>query len=209
MERVLEVYERPADPGHPVICFDEKSKQLIGEVRSPIPMKAGSPRRRDCEYKRRGTRNLFVMVDRHRGWRHAKLTRRRTRTDFAECMRDLVDRWYPKARRITVVSDNLNTHFAESLRRTFPAREARRILRRLELQHTPKHASWLNMAEIEIGVMGRQCLGRRIGEEERMIRELTAWEEVRNDEGIGIEWGFTRARAREKFARFYPSTPPG
>jgi hypothetical protein len=209
MERVLEVYERPADPGHPVICFDEKSKQLIGEVRSPIPMKAGSPRRRDYEYKRRGTRNLFVMVDPHRGWRHVELTRRRTKADFAGCLKDLVDRWYPKARRITVVLDNLNTHFAKSLLETFPAREARRLLRRLEFRHTPKHASWLNMAEIEIGVMDRQCLNGRIGEEEKMVRELTAWEEVRNDQRIGIEWEFTRAKAREKFARFYPSTPPG
>src|SRR5258708_8380756 len=160
MEDVLDLYAEEADPKHPVVCFDESPTQLIGEVREPIPAEPGQPERYDCEYRRNGTANLFVFLDAHQPWRTVKVTDRRTARDFAECMRDLVDLHYPKAERIRVVLDNLSTHSAGALYEAFPAPEAHRILRRLELHYTPKHASWLNMVEIEIGVLRGQCLGR-------------------------------------------------
>jgi len=163
MEDVLDLYAEDADPKRPVVCFDESPTQLIGEVRQPIPPAPGQPERYDCEYRRNGTANLFVFLDAHRPWRHVKVTERRTARDFALCMRDLADTHYPEADLIRVVLDNLSTHTAGALYETFPAPEARRILQRIEFHYTPKHASWLNMVEIEIGVLRGQCLDRRIG----------------------------------------------
>ena len=164
MEDVLDLYAEPPDPTRPVVCFDESPTQLIGEVRTPIAARPGRLARFDSEYRRNGTANLFVFLDVHAGWRHVKVTDRRAGDDFAACMRDLVDIHYPDAARIRVVMDNLSTHTTASLYRTFPAPEARRILRKIEVHYTPKHASWLNMVEIEIGVLRGQCLDRRIGD---------------------------------------------
>lgn len=204
MEDVLDLYAEDAPPGEPVVCFDESPIQLIGEARTPIPASSGRPARIDYEYRRKGTANLFVFLDAHEPWRHVKVTDHRESADFAECMRDLVDIHYPEAERIRVVLDNLSTHTEAALYRTFPAHEARRILRRIEFHFVPKHASWLNMVEIEIGVMKKQCLDRRIGERQVLCRELAAWERTRNDEGAHIEWLFTVEKARRKMGRAYP-----
>ena len=204
MEDVLDLYAAPADPKRPVVCFDESPTQLIGEVRQPIPATPGQLERYDCEYRRNGTANLFVFLDAHQPWRTVKVTDRRTARDFAECMRDLVDLHYPKAERIRVVLDNLSTHSAGALYEAFPAPEAHRILRRLELHYTPKHASWLNMVEIEIGVLRGQCLGRRIGDRKALETEIAAWEAQRNAAGARIQWMFTTQRARIKLLRAYP-----
>jgi len=204
MEDVLDLYAEPADPKRPVVCFDESPTQLIGETRAPIPAEPGQPERYDCEYRRNGTANLFVFLDAHRSWRHVKVTARRTAKDFALCMRDLADTHYPKAASIRVVLDNLSTHTAGALYEAFPAPEAHRILRRLDFHHTPKHASWLNMVEIEIGVLRGQCLDRRIGERERLIREIAAWQKQRNAAGARIDWKFNTKKARDKLARAYP-----
>ena len=187
-----------------MVCFDETPRQLIGETRVPIPAQPGKPRRVDYEYIRHGTANVFVFVDVHRPWRHAKVTDHRTGIDFAACMRDLVDEHYPEADCIRVVLDNLSTHAAAALYQAFEPAEARRILGRLEFHFTPKHASWLNMVEIEIGVMVQQCLDRRIPEKVTLVAELAAWEHRRNAERAGITWLFTVDRAREKLARVYP-----
>jgi transposase len=206
MENVLDLYVETVDPARPVVCFDESPTQLIGEVRQPIPAEPGQPERYDCEYRRNGTANLFVFLDAHRSWRHVKVTKQRTAKDFAACMRDLVDTHYPKAELIRVVLDNLSTHTAGALYETFPAVEAHRILQRLEFHHTPKHASWLNMVEIEIGVLRGQCLDRRIAERERLIAEIAAWQKLRNESGARIKWKFTTEKARDKLARAYPNT---
>jgi transposase len=206
MEDVLDLYAEPADPDRPVVCFDESPTQLIGETRASIPPEPGQPERYDCEYRRNGTANLFVFLDAHRSWRHVKVTEQRTAKDFAVCMRDLVDTHYPKAQLIRVVLDNLSTHNAGALYETFPAAEAHRILRRLEFHHTPKHASWLNMVEIEIGVLRGQCLDRRIGERERLISEIAAWQKQRNASAARINWKFTTEKARNKLNRAYPDT---
>ncbi len=206
MENVLDLYVETADPARPVVCFDESPTQLIGEVRQPIPAEPGQPERYDCEYRRNGTANLFVFLDAHRSWRHVKVTKQRTAKDFAACMRDLVDTHYPKAELIRVVLDNLSTHTAGALYETFPAVEAHRIPQRLEFHHTPKHASWLNMVEIEIGVLRGQCLDRRIAERERLIAEIAAWQKLRNESGARIKWKFTTEKARDKLARAYPNT---
>jgi transposase len=206
MEDVLDLYAEPADPHRPVVCFDESPTQLIGETRAPIPAEPGQPERYDYEYHRNGTANLFVFLDAHRSWRHVKVTAQRTAKDFASCMRDLVDTHYPRGELIRVVLDNLSTHTAGALYEAFPAAEAHRILRRLEFHYTPKHASWLNMVEIEIGVLRGQCLDRRIGERERLISEVAAWEKQRNAAGARINWKFTTHKAREKLARAYPDT---
>jgi len=179
---------------------------LIGEVRQPIPPAPGQPERYDCEYRRNGTANLFVFLDAHRPWRHVKVTARRTARDFALCMRDLADTHYPEAELIRVVLDNLSTHTAGALYETFPAPEAHRILQRLEFHYTPKHASWLNMVEIEIGVLRGQCLDRRIGEHEVLIAEITAWQKQRNASGARVNWKFTTQKARAKLTRAYPDT---
>jgi len=204
MEDVLDLYAEPAEPKRPVVCFDESPTQLIGEVRQPVPAVPGQLERYDCEYRRNGTANLFVFLDAHRPWRTVKVTDTRTARDFAECMRDLVDLHFPKAERIRVVLDNLSTHSAGALYQAFPATEAHRILRRLEFHYTPKHASWLNMVEIEIGVLRSQCLDRRIGERKTLETEIDAWERQRNATGAPIKWMFTTQRARIKLLRAYP-----
>jgi transposase len=206
MEDVLDLYAGEADPRRPVVCFDESPTQLIGEVREPIPAAPGQPERYDCEYKRNGTANLFVFLDAHKSWRHVKVTDQRTARDFAECMRDLADIHYPDADRIRVVMDNLSTHTAGALYEAFPAPEAHRVLQRLEFHYTPKHASWLNMVEIEIGVLRGQCLDCRIGEREVLVSEIDAWQRQRNESGARIKWKFTTQKARHKLARAYPDT---
>jgi transposase len=211
MEDVLTLYAEAPDPRRPVVCFDETSRQLVGEARVPIRAEPGKPRRRDYEYVRNGTANVFMFVDVNRPWRHAKVTDRRTCIDFAECMRDLVDTHYPAVDQIRVVLDNLSTHSAAALHQAFAPAEARRILSRLEFHFTPKHASWLNMVEIEIGVMVGQCLNRRIPDKPTLIKELAAWERRRNAQQARIEWLFTVERAREKLGHRYPQpvpTPP-
>src|SRR4051812_22394998 len=204
MEDVLDLYAEAPDPKRPVICFDESPTQLIGEVRQPIPAAPGQIERYDCEYRRNGTANLFVFMDVNRPWRKVKVTERRTAKDFAICMRDLTDVHYPGAERIRVVLDNLSTHSVGALYQTFPADEARRVLRRLEFHYVPKHASWLNMVEIEIGVLRGQCLDRRIAERQRLVAEIAAWERQRNAAGARVNWMFTTERARAKLARAYP-----
>jgi len=205
MEDVLDLYAETPDEKRPVVCFDETPRQLIGEARVPVPPKPGKPVRLDYEYVRNGTANVFMFVDVNRPWRHAKVTDRRACVDFAECMRDLVDVHYPGAERIRVVMDNLSTHSAAALYETFDAVEARRILRRLEIHYTPKHASWLNMVEIEIGVMVSQCLDRRIPNKAMLVKEVKAWERRRNRERARINWLFTVDRARQKLGRAYPA----
>lgn len=207
MEDVLDLYAERPDARRPVVCFDESPTQLIGEVRQPIAAAPGQRARYDNEYRRNGTANLFIFLDVHRSWRHVKVTEHRTAVDFAQCMRELVDVHYPYAERIRVVMDNLSTHTAGSLYTAFPPQEARRILQRLEFHFTPKHASWLNMVEIEIGVLRRQCLDRRIGEWARLVSEIAAWERARNQSGARIQWMFTAAKAREKMGRAYPALP--
>ncbi len=207
MEDILDLYEEPPDPSRPVVNFDETPIQLIGETRVPIAAKKGTPRRVDYEYKRNGTANLFVTVDRHAKKRKVTVTDHRTKIDFALQMRELVDIDYPEAERIRVVLDNLNTHTAASLYEAFEPAEARRLLRKIEFHFTPKHASWLNMVEIEIGVLSKQCLDRRIPDKQTLTREVTAWERQRNAEGATIRWLFTVEKARTKMGAAYPSKP--
>ena len=203
MEDVLDLYAEPADPKRPVLCFDESPTQLIGEVREPQPVAPGTPARVDYEYQRNGTANLFVVLDVHRGWRHVDVTEQRASRQFAHQMKSLVDEHYSDAERIRVVMDNLSTHSAAALYDTFEPAEARRLLRKLEIHYVPKHASWLNMVEIEIGVLKRQCLDRRIADRETLIREIAAWERARNAARARIRWMFTTERAREKLGRVY------
>jgi transposase len=204
MEDVLDLYAEEPDPKRPVVCFDESPTQLIGEVRQPIPAKPGQLERYDCEYKRNGTANLFVFLDVHRPWRKVKVTDSRAAVDFAACMRELADIHFPKAERIRVVLDNLSTHSAGALYQAFPAPEARRLLRRLEFHYVPKHASWLNMVEIEIGVLVAQCLDRRIASIEQLTTEIAAWEQQRNASRARIKWMFTTEKARAKIGLAYP-----
>ena len=204
MEDVLDLYAEAPDPKRPVVCFDESPTQLIGEVRQPIPAAPRQIERYDCEYRRNGTVNLFVFLDVHRPWRKIKVTDNRTAVDFAACMRELTDVHFPKADRIRVVLDNLSTHSAGALYRAFPASEARRVLRRLEFHYVPKHASWLNMVEIEIGVLRSQCLDRRISKRDRLVSEIAAWERQRNAAGASIKWMFTTEKARTKMGSSYP-----
>src|SRR5580700_3441143 len=204
MEDVLDLYAEAPDPKRPVVCFDESPTQLIGEVRQPIPARPGQLERYDCEYKRNGTVNLFVFLDVHRPWRKVKVTDSRAAVDFAACMRELANVHFPKAERIRVVLDNLSTHSVGALYQAFPPDEARRLVRRLEFHYVPKHASWLNMVEIEIGVLRSQCLDRRIDSHERLVSEIAAWERQRNASGVQIKWMFTTAKARAKMGRAYP-----
>jgi len=206
MEDVLDLYAETPDPMRPVVCFDESPTQLIGEVRQPIPAEPGQFERYDYEYRRNGTVNLFVVLDVNRPWRKIKVTERRAAEDYAQCMRELTDVHYPDAERIRVVQDNLSTHSAGAVYEAFAPAEARRILRRLEFHHTPKHASWLNMVEIEIGVLRGQCLDRRIDDPNRLRREIAAWERQRNAAGARINWMFTTDKARTKMGRTYPNT---
>lgn len=204
MEDVLDLYAEPSDLKRPVVSFDESPTQLIGEVRKPIPAAPGRLERFDYEYKRNGTANLFVFLDVHQPWRHVKVTDQRTALDFAACMRELADVHYPEAELIRVVLDNLSTHVPAALYEAFPAEEARRILRRLEFHYVPKHASWLNMVEIEIGVLKRQCLDRRIEDKATLIKETAAWTRARNKARARVSWMFTTEQARSKLAKSYP-----
>lgn len=205
MEDVLDLYAEPYDPKRPVVCFDETSKQLVAEQRSSIPAKPGRRERFDYEYKRNGTRNLFMCCEPQAGWRHVAVTERRTMIDFAHQMKWLVDQAYPEAPVVRVVMDNLNTHRPASLYQAFPAPEARRIVKRLEFHHTPKHGSWLNMAEIEFSVLARSCLRRRIPDEESLCREIQALEQERNAAQATINWRFNTEDARAKLQYLYPS----
>jgi transposase len=204
MEDVLDLYAEPPDPARPVVCLDESPVQLIGEVREPIAAAPGQIERVDYEYRRNGTLNLFVAVDAHRPWRKVSVTERRTAQDYAERLRELVDVDFPEAACIRVVQDNLSTHTPGALYETFPAPEAHRIRERLEFHYTPKHASWLNMVEIEIGVLKGQCLDRRIDHPAALAREIAAWQRRRNAAGARVTWMFTTEKARAKMGRAYP-----
>ena len=204
MEDVLDLYAEPYDPDRPVVCFDETSTQLLADTRPPIPVQPGQPRRQDYEYRRAGTRNIFLTCEPLAGWRHVAITERRTMEDFAHQMRWLVDEAYPDAPVVRVVLDNLNTHRMASLYETFPAAEARRIVRRLEFHHTPKHASWLNMAEIEFSVLTRACLQGRNPDETALQRAINAYEVQRNASKATINWRFNTQDARTKLHRLYP-----
>jgi hypothetical protein len=206
MEDVLDLYTEPYDPKRPAVNFDETSKQLIRETRKPLPTAPRRPARYDYEYERNGTRNLFMLVEPQTGWRHITVTERRTMQDFAHQMQWLVDEGYPEATVIRVVMDNLNTHKPASLYETFAPAEARRLLKKLEFHYTPKHGSWLNMAEIELSILSRQCLDRRIPDDAMLRREIIAYEDTRNAAKAAITWRFTTTDAREKLHRLYPST---
>jgi hypothetical protein len=205
MEDVLQVYQRPYDPRFPVVCLDEASKQLIGEITPADPVAPGKPARVDYEYERKGTCNLFMMCEPLRGWRHVKVTQRRTRKDWALCIKELLDTHYPDAEKVVLVEDNLNTHSGASLYEAFPPEEARRLLNRLECHSTPKHGSWLDMAETELSILHRQCLDRRIDSAEEVAQQVAAWETDRNVRQCRIHWTFTIAAARAKLHRLYPS----
>jgi hypothetical protein len=204
MEDVLDVYKRPYDPGHPNVCLDETSKQLIGETRIPVPACPGQPARYDYEYKRNGVANLFMIFEPLAGKRHVKVTRRRTKTDWAYCVREMVDRIYPDAEQIVLVMDNLNTHNKSSLYEAFEPAEAKRIADKLEIHYTPKHGSWLDMAEIELGILARQCLSRRINNMEQLKDEVAAWQTIRNTAKAKVNWRFTTEDARIKLKKLYP-----
>ena len=205
MEDVLEVYQRPYDPKYPQVCMDESSKQQVGEVRAPIPAEPGQVERYDTEYERNGVSNLFLFFEPLGGWRHLEVTDQRTAVDWAYQIRDLVDVHYPEAERITLVMDNLNTHTPASLYKAFTPQEARRILERLEIHYTPKHGSWLNMAEIEFSVLSKQCLDRRIADQPTLQREVSAWVAQRNAHKASMQWRFTTEDARIKLKRLYPT----
>lgn len=204
METVLEVYRRPYDPDNPMVCMDETNKQLIEETRVPRPPQPGQPERYDYEYERHGTANLFMFVEPLGGWRRVAVTDRRTKVDWAWQVRELLDVQYPNAQRVTLVLDNLNTHTYASLYEAFEAAEARRLIDRLELVYTPKHGSWLNIAEIELNVLSRQCLSQMIRDKPTLKKEVTAWETDRNASQTGVDWQFTTADARIKLKRLYP-----
>jgi hypothetical protein len=205
MEAVLDIYQKPYNPLNPVVCFDESSKQQIQEVIDALPLKPGQILRYDSEYERKGVSNLFMIFEPLRGRRWVKVTDRRTKVDWAECMRFIVDELYPEALKITIVMDNLNTHSPASLYTRFEPREAKRIADRLDIQHTPKHGSWLNMAEIEFSALSRQCLNRRIATQTMLQEEIKAWEEERNRMQIGCNWQFTTEQARVKLKKLYPT----
>jgi hypothetical protein len=204
MEEVLDVYERPYDPARPVVCVDESSKQLIRETRTPVPAAPGQPARADYEYARNGTANLFMVFEPLLGWRAVSVTDRRTAADFAELLRHLADDVYADAERVTLVLDNLNTHKPSVLYQAFPPAEARRLARRFEFVYTPKHGSWLNLAELEFGVLQRQCLDRRIGGRDELEREVAAWQDDRNERMVEVCWQFRTADARVKLQHLYP-----
>jgi hypothetical protein len=209
MEDVLDVYHRPYDPTRPVVCLDEASKQLIRETRTPLPAQPGQTERVDYEYERNGTVNLFMTFEPLAGRRRVTVTDRRTKVDFAHVLRDLLDEQYPQAERVVLVMGNLNTHKLSSLYEAFPPEEARRLIGRVEVHHTPKHGSWLNMAETELSVLGGQCLDRRIGERDELREEVAAWEQARNAAKCRVDWQFTTADARVKLKRLYPSIQKG
>jgi len=204
MEDVLEVYHLPYDPKHPVVCMDESCKQLIGEVRTPVPCKPGQPARLDDEYVRNGVAQIFMEVEPLGGRRHVAVTERRTRKDWAKQIKQMLDERYPEAEKVRLVMDNLNTHNVASLYETFEPREARRLADRLEIHYTPKHGSWLNMAEIELSVLKGQCLDRRIAKISTMQAEVAIWKNDRNNMVKNIDWQFTTSDARVKLKRLYP-----
>lgn len=211
MEDVLDVYERPYDPARPVVCLDETTKQLVAETRTPLPPapardgKPGHPARVDYEYERRGVSSLFLVCEPLRGWRHVTVSARRTKRDWAHVIKDLVDVHYPDADTIVLVQDNLNTHTPAALYETFPPAEARRLAAKLELHFTPKHGSWLNVAEIELSVLARQCLDARVPDPQILRDKVTAWHTTRNTTRGTVRWRFTTADARIKLHRLYPS----
>ena len=205
MEDVLGVYTRPYDPARPVVCLDETSRQVLADVRPPLPIAAGVPRRDDPEYVRHGVANLFLVCEPLRGWREVIVSDRRTRLDWAACVKALADTHYPAAERIVLVMDNLNIHSPASLYEAFPPAEAKRLADRLEIHHTPKHGSWLNMAEIELGILQRQCLDRRLGDQATLASEVAAWVAARNAAIKTINWRFTAADARITLKRLYPA----
>lgn len=204
MEDVLDVYQLPYDPDVPVVCMDETSKQLVAEVSVPIPAVPGRAARVDYEYKRNGVVNVFMFTEPLAGWRSVSVTDRRAKVDWALAVRELLDRRYPNARVVRLVLDNLNTHSLGSLYEAFDPEEARRLAKRLELHYTPKHGSWLNIAETELSVLSRQCLDRRIATKQDLVSEVLAWEEERNSSTVGVDWQFTTADARVKLKRLYP-----
>ena len=205
MESVLEVYQRRYHPDFPVLCIDEAMKQLVKETVEPIAVRPGQPPREDYQYERNGTANLFMVCEPIAGWRHVEVTQQRTAVDYAHLLQAIVDEHYPEATLITLVQDNLNTHAPASLYKAFKPTEARRLLNRLEFCYTPKHGSWLNMAEIELSSLARQCLERRIAEIDTLQAEVAAWVEARNQQHTWIDWRFTTEDARVKLKRLYPS----
>jgi hypothetical protein len=207
MEDVLDVYHRPYDQKRPLVALDEASKQLVGEVVQPLPAEPGQPERFDYEYVRNGTANLFMVSEPLLGWRHVEVTERRTAKDYAEVLRWLAEEVHPDADVIVLVQDNLNTHTLASLYEAFPPDRARRLAERFEVHYTPKHGSWLNVAEIELSVLARQCLDRRIASAAELRREVGAWQEERNERAVEVRWRFTTTEARIKLHRLYPSLP--
>jgi hypothetical protein len=207
MEDVLSVYEQPYDHGRPLICMDEASKTLHTDVRSPHPMTAGHPRREDAEYGRNGTASIFLYCEPLTGWCHVEARERRTRVDWAHTIRALLDEHYPTTERVVLIMDNLNTHTIGSLYEAFPPTEAKRLADRLEIHYTPKHGSWLNIAEIELSVVARQCLHRRIPDIDTLATELAAWETAHNDRRAPVRWQFTTTDARTKLVQLYPTIP--
>lgn len=205
MEDVLEVYHRPFDETRPVVCVDEVPKQLVSEARIPLPPKPGTPARQDYEYKREGVANLFMISEPLLGWRHVTVTERRTAVDFAEVLRWLVEDLHPTAKRIVLITDNLNIHGLGSLYEALAPERARRIVEKLEWHYTPKHGSWLNVAECELAALSSQCLNRRIGSADRLRSVVLSWEAERNERQVGIDWRFTTADARIKLRRLYPA----
>jgi hypothetical protein len=208
MEDVLDVYRRPYDPRRPQVCLDETSKQLLADTREPLPMKPGQVEREDYEYERHGVANLFLWCEPLGNRRHVEVTERRTKVDWAHVVKDLVDRHYPDAERVVLVMDNLNTHTPASLYEAFDPAEAKRIADKLEIHYTPKHGSWLDIAEIELSALARQCLDRRIPDRETLTKEVAAWEAERNAAQLTVHWHFTSADARVKLKHLYPSLQP-
>ena len=205
MEDTLEVYHRPHDPDRPLVCLDETSKQLVAETRQPLPMLPGQPARYDYEYERNGTANLFMLFAPLEGWRHVKVTKQRTAVDFAHVLKELSDIHFASAAKITLLQDNLNTHGPWSLYEAFPPDEARRLVERFEWHYTPKHGSWLNLAESELAVLSGQCLDRRIDDRDMLAREVAAWQARRNAHHAKANWRFTTADARIKLKSLYPA----
>lgn len=207
METILDIYRQPYDPDRPVVCVDEKGKELLLQITSQEPMEKGRPRREDYDYKHNGACNLFMLYEPHTGYRHVEVTRQKRAYDFANFLRWIVDEGYPKAQVVRIVCDNLPVHTTSCLYHRFEPAEARRIARKLDFEHTPKHASWLNMVEIEIGILARQCLKRRMGEIEYVASEVAAWEAARNAKRLKIDWKFGCEEARVKLERLYPKLP--
>lgn len=209
MEDVLDVYHRPYDAKRPLVCLDEASKQLIGQTVQPLPAGPGQPQRFDYEYVRHGTVNLFMISEPLLGWRHVAVTERRTAQDFAAVVRWLLEELHPEADKVVLVMDNLNTHKLASLYEAFPPEQARRLAERLEIHHTPKHGSWLNVAEIELSVLSGQCLDQRLESQEAVRQEVGYWEEERNERQVGVNWQFTTADARLRLRKLYPAVQTG